>query len=66
MSLARRIRKLAAWQLTLVAAASVMFYLWNGVLPAASAGFGGLIAMANVVLLLWRRERAWCGWMRRR
>ena len=58
MSLARNLRKLAALQLTLVTATSVLFYLWNGALAAASTWFGGGIAMVNVVLLLWRRDRA--------
>ena len=58
MSLARNFRKLAALQLTLVAAISVLFYLWNDVLAAASTWFGGGIAMVNVMLLLWRSDRS--------
>jgi ATP synthase protein I len=55
---ARSYRKLAALQLTLVMATSVLFYLWNGAFAAASTGFGGGIAMINIALLLWRRDRA--------
>lgn len=58
MTRARSYRKLAALQLTLVMATSVLFYLWNGVFAAASTGFGGGIAMINIALLLWRRDRA--------
>ena len=58
MSLARNFRKLAALQLTLGTAASVLFYLWIGALAAASTWFGGGVAMVNVALLLWRRNRA--------
>ena len=58
MSLVRGIRKLAALQLTLVMATSVLFYLWSGAGAAVSALFGGGISMVNVALLLWRRERA--------
>ncbi len=57
MARARSYRKLAALQLTLVMAASVLFYLWNGAFAAASTGFGGSIAMINIALLLWRRDR---------
>jgi len=55
---ARSYRKLAALQLTLVMATSVLFYLWSGAFAAASTGFGGGIAMINIALLLWRRDRA--------
>ena len=58
MTRARSYRKLAALQLTLVMATSVLFYLWNGAFAAASTGFGGGIAMINIALLLWRRDRA--------
>ena len=58
MTLARSYRKLAALHLTLVMATSVLFYLWNGAFAAASTGFGGSIAMINIALLLWRRDRA--------
>lgn len=57
MTRARSYRKLAALQLTLVMATSVLFYLWNGAFAAASTGFGGGIAMINIALLLWRRDR---------
>ena len=57
MTRALSYRKLAALQLTLVMAASVLFYLWNGACAAASTGFGGSIAMINIALLLWRRDR---------
>ena len=58
MSLARNFRKLAAVQLTLVTATSVLFYVWGDVRPALSAVFGGGIATVNIALLLWRRWRA--------
>lgn len=58
MSLVRSFRKLAALQVTLVMATSVLFYVWSGAGAAVSALFGGGIAMVNVALLLWRRERA--------
>ena len=58
MRLPRSVRKLAVLQLALVAVTSVLFYFWEGAYPAVSAGFGGGIATANIVLLLWRRYRA--------
>jgi ATP synthase protein I len=58
VSLARSYRKLAVLQLMLVTATSVVFYLWIGAFAAASTGFGGGIAMINIALLLWRRDRA--------
>lgn len=58
MSLARSYRKLAVLQLTLVTATSVLFYLWKDAFAAVSTGFGGGIAMINIALLLWRRDRA--------
>ena len=58
MSIARNIRNLAALQLALLTATSVIFYLWKGACPAAAAGFGGGIAMVNIALLLWRRNCA--------
>jgi F0F1-type ATP synthase assembly protein I len=58
VSLARSFRKLAALQLALVTAASAAFLVWVGSAAAISAWFGGGIALVNVTLLLWRRERA--------
>jgi ATP synthase protein I len=58
VSLVRSFRKLAALQLTLVMATSVLFYLWSGTGAAVSTLFGGGVALVNVALLLWRRERA--------
>ena len=58
MSLVRSFRKLAALQLTLVMVTSVLFYVWSGTGAALSTLFGGAIALINVALLLWRRERA--------
>jgi ATP synthase protein I len=58
VSLARSYRKLAVIQLMLVTATSVLFYLWTDAFAAASTGFGGGIAMVNIALLLWRRDRA--------
>jgi F0F1-type ATP synthase assembly protein I len=56
--MARNFRNLAVLQLALLTVTSVMFYLWKGACPAASAGFGGGIAMVNIGLLLWRRNSA--------
>ena len=56
--MARSFRNLAALQLVLLTATSVIFYLWRGAWPAAAAGFGGGIAMVNIALLLWRRHCA--------
>jgi ATP synthase protein I len=58
VSLVRSFRKLAALQLTLVMVTTVLFYLWSGAGAAVSTLFGGGIAMVNMALLLWRRERA--------
>jgi len=55
---ARSVRKLAILQLLLIAATSVIFLMINGAIQAASVWCGGLIAMANVLLLEWRRLRA--------
>jgi len=52
---ARSVRKLAILQLLLIAATSVIFLMINGAFQAASVWCGGLIAMANVLLLEWRR-----------
>ena len=57
-SAARSVRKLAMLQLLLIAATSVIFLMINGAIQAASVWCGGLIAMANVLLLEWRRLRA--------
>ena len=57
-SAARSIRKLAMLQLLLIAATSVIFFMIYGAFQAASVWCGGLIAMANVLLLEWRRLRA--------
>lgn len=57
-SAGRSIRKLAMLQLLLLAATSVIFFMIYGTLQAVSAGCGGLIAMTNVLLLEWRRQRA--------
>jgi len=54
---ARSVRKLAMLQLLLIAATSVIFFMIYGAFQAGSACFGGLVAMANVLLLEWRR---WC------
>ncbi|MGB5259076.1 MAG: ATP synthase subunit I [Gammaproteobacteria bacterium] len=58
MSRARSFRKLAVVQLALVTATSVLFYVWIDATAAAASLFGGGIAMVNVALLLWRRDRA--------
>lgn len=44
-------------QLLLVFLTSVVFLLVSGGFQAGSAGFGGAIALANVLLLEWRRYR---------
>jgi ATP synthase protein I len=54
-NIARGVRKLAMIQLLLIAATSVVFFMIYGPFQAASACFGGLIAMANMLLLEWRR-----------
>jgi len=55
---ARGVRKLAMFQLLLIAATSVIFFMIYGAFQAASVWCGGLIAMANVLLLEWRRGGA--------
>ncbi len=55
---ARGVRKLAILQLLLFAATSVIFFMVDGALQAASVWCGGLIAMTNARLLEWRRRRA--------
>ena len=57
-STARSVRKLAILQLLLIAATSVIFFMVYGAFLAGSVWCGGLIAMANVLLLEWRRLRA--------
>jgi len=57
-SAARSVRKLAILQLLLIAASSVIFFMVYGAFQAGSVCCGGLIAMANVLLLEWRRLRA--------
>ncbi len=42
-------------QLVLVLLTSVVFFLVSGGFQAGSAGFGGAIALINVLLLEWRR-----------
>jgi ATP synthase protein I len=37
---------------------TIAFYLWIGDFAALSAGYGWLVAMLNVLVLLWRRHRA--------
>jgi ATP synthase protein I len=54
-STARGVRKLAMLQLLLIAATSVIFFMIYGAFQAGSVWCGGLIAMANVLLLEWRR-----------
>ncbi len=44
-------------QLALVLLTSVVFLVVSGNVEALSAGFGGLIACSNTVLLEWRRYR---------
>ena len=50
-----RIRIVLATQLLLVLLTSVVFFLMSGGFQAGSAGFGGAIALINVLLLEWRR-----------
>lgn len=45
-------------QLLFIAAATVIFFIIYGGLSAISAGFGGAIALANGLLLGWRRHMA--------
>jgi ATP synthase protein I len=54
-STARSVCKLAILQLLLIAATSVIFFMVYGAFLAGSVWCGGLIAMANVLLLEWRR-----------
>ena len=54
-STARSVCKLAILQLLLIAASSVIFFMVYGAFQAGSVCCGGLIAMANVLLLEWRR-----------
>ena len=54
-STARSVCKLAILQLLLIAATSVIFFMVYGAFQAGSVCCGGLIAMANVLLLEWRR-----------
>jgi len=56
-SLLSRIRRVLLAQLLLVLLASVVFLVKSGGFQAGSAGFGGMIALANVLLLEWRRDR---------
>jgi len=56
--LSDRIRKLLLTQLVLVLLSSAVFLVVSGNLEALSAGFGGLIACSNSLLLEWRRYRA--------
>ena len=54
-SLLRRIRMVLSTQLVLVLLTSAVFFLVSGGFQAGSAGFGGAIALINVLLLEWRR-----------
>ena len=54
-SLLSRIRLVLSTQLVLVLLTSVVFFLVSGGFQAGSAGFGGAIAIINVLLLEWRR-----------
>lgn len=54
-SLLSRIRVVLSTQLVLVLLTSVVFFLVSGGFQAGSAGFGGVIALINVLLLEWRR-----------
>jgi ATP synthase protein I len=56
-SLLSRIRRVLLTQLLLVCLTSVVFLLVSGGFQAASALFGGTIALTNVLLLEWRRYR---------
>jgi ATP synthase protein I len=56
--LASGLRKLAAVQLLLVAGVSVIFFMFYGGIQAVAAGYGGMVAMANGLLLEWRRHGA--------
>jgi F0F1-type ATP synthase assembly protein I len=52
-----RIRGVLSVQLLLVSVASVVFLIASGGFQAVSAGFGGSIAIINLLLLEWRRYR---------
>jgi F0F1-type ATP synthase assembly protein I len=52
-----RIRVVLSAQLLLVSVASVVFLFASGGFQAVSAGFGGSIAIINLLLLEWRRYR---------
>ena len=52
------LRKLAAVQLLLVTGVSAIFFMFYGSSEAAASVYGGGIAMANGLLLEWRRHRA--------
>jgi ATP synthase protein I len=54
-SLLSRVRMVLSTQLVLVLLTSAVFFLVSGGFPAGSAGFGGAIALINVLLLEWRR-----------
>jgi hypothetical protein len=54
-SLISGIRVILSTQLVLVLLTSVVFFLVSGGFQAGSAGFGGAIALINVLLLEWRR-----------
>jgi hypothetical protein len=54
-SLLSRIRMVLSTQLALVLLTSVVFLFISGGFQAGSAGFGGTIALINVLLLEWRR-----------
>jgi ATP synthase protein I len=61
VSFAHVLQRLIALQLVIMAAVSIVFYLRSGIYAAGSAWFGGITAMLNVLLLLWRRHRADAG-----
>ena len=54
-SLLSRVRMVLSTQLVLVLLTSAVFFLVSGGFQAGSAGFGGAIALINVLLLEWRR-----------
>lgn len=54
-SLLSRVRMVLSTQLVLVLLTSAVFFLVSGGFQAGSAGFGGTIALINVLLLEWRR-----------
>jgi ATP synthase protein I len=56
-SLLNRIRRVLLIQLLLVLLTSAVFLVKSGGFQAGSAGCGGMIALANVLLLEWRRYR---------